>query len=140
RKLAAQIQPRRIQEIAAVTALAEIELTHPEVVHSFVRRHVDRRAIPKDECRFFASSPIIIQEQIMRYLQQWAKVPWDQNYELIKRGSRDGWNDPDVAEPILEGIKNNCGSEEKATERFQVLAAATKHAVCKAHHIANAIT
>jgi DNA polymerase III alpha subunit len=139
-RLANRLRPRCIQGIATVEAFAEIGITHPAVVQKFISTHFSGSAVHTDPGRFCESGSIIYQEQVMAYLEKWAGIRRSATYDLVKLGSRDGWNDRQIAGAIQDGLITNCASEEEAEKRFKFLAAATKYAVCKAHYISDAIT
>lgn len=127
RSLLMQIRPSRIQSLAIVTALDVISHTHPDIVREFTDALQERtqartgeRTLKRSETSAF---PILFQETIMERFRREAKVPWDETYRLVQKAAR--------------GTGKMLGASGEVLER---LCEASQWAVCRAHHVANAIT
>ena len=74
-----------------------------------------------------------------RLLQQHAKLPWDQTYRFVQSASKGRMTDQhELWKLVLEGLEQRHGANGDAL--FDRLVAASRWAVCRAHHVANSIT
>ena len=144
RTLLTQSQPTQIKGIAMVTALHQIGITRREVVDEFLqisknhlarKQNSDRGIIPEGQER----RPIVFQETIMKLLRTRAGLPWEETYRFVLAAAKAKMTDQhDLWKPVLEGLESRCGANGAAV--FPKLVAASGWALCKAHHVANAIT
>ena len=146
RKLAAHIRPRRIDDLAVITALAVIECSEPSVVADFLARspessnadhqHRDLRVgtVPHLDALLF-------QESILLLLHHQVGLTWSEAHRFLldaakgrRRENHSLWNEAvkKASERCQDVIKSEC--------LVEALAKSSIAATCFAHHLANAIT
>ena len=140
RHFAAILQPKRIREVATVTALHHIEVTEPKVVARFLRQRTGRQRVPEDQGRFIARGPLLFQEQVMGFLRLWAGMPWNDSYEFVRAAASHRLDQSGVTAAVKAGLRQKASSEDEAADRFLTLQSTATYAVCLAHHVANATT
>lgn len=135
RQLAAIVQPQQLVEIATVTALAQIQLSHPEVLAKFQRAQggCDTSGATT------AERPILFQEQIMNWLKG-ARVPAEVAYAFIKAAAGNQAQQAGLDSVVLKALFRRTKSVTEAERRFQPLKTAARYSVCLSHHLANAVT
>lgn len=144
RTLLSQIQPTRIKDIAIVTALNLISVSHRGVVDEFLqmsagnsarKRNTERTKVPERQDHL----PFVYQEAIMNILRSAAGLPWEETYRFVSAAAKARMNDQhDLWNPVIEGLKLRSGEGRESL--LPKVVAASSWAVCKAHHAANAIT
>lgn len=143
RELLIQIQPTRIKGIAMATALAQIGHANPDVVAECLQRLRDRSALKQMSDRRIdpekCGLPFLFQETIMQLLRSKAGLSWEETYHFILESAKNRMTDQhELWQPVLEGLARH--RRTNAELLIQKLVAASHWAVCRAHHIANAIT
>ena len=143
RSLLSQIGPTRIRDLGAVTALEQIRITHPEVVSEYLKRHLEKKSKrlqrPVVEAELTPLLPLLFQETIMKLLHRHAGPPWEETYRFVQAAAKGRMTDQhELGNPVLEGLEQHHGANGELL--FERLVAASRWAVCRAHHIANAIT
>lgn len=143
RWLLTQIRPTRIKGLAMVTALAQIGHSHPEVVaeclqclqtRSALRQVPSGRGDPE-----VWGLPLLFQETIMSLLRRQTGLTWEEAYRFVLSAAKDRMTDRhDLWKPVLEGLERHHRTNGEVLLRK--LIAASHWAVCRAHHLANAIT
>lgn len=144
RELLTQIRTSRIQTLACATALDQISHAHPEVVAEFLEQvRVSSALVPTIEwdtdSDVAAGRPFLYQETIMSLLRSHAGLPWHETYRVVRTAGNGRMTDQhELWNPVLEGLKRRHG--KNGNMLFHKLVAACRWAVCRAHHVANAIT
>lgn len=143
RSLLSQICPSRIRDLGTVTALEQIGITHPEVVSEYLNRHLARKPKriqrPVVEAELTPMLPLLFQETIMKLLHRHAGLPWEETYRFVQAAAKCRMTDQhELWNPVLEGLEQLHGANGELL--FGKLIAASRWAVCRAHHVANAIT
>ena len=142
--LLSQLRPSRIKEIAMVTALDQIGMSHPEVVSNFLKMSRDQAAIEfgttkKIKRDFESRRPLLYQEMIMNLLRMYAGLPWDETYSFVLEAAKSQMTEQhELWKPIQQGLETRLGS--KSSMFLRQLIAASGWVVCRAHHTANGIT
>ncbi len=75
----------------------------------------------------------------MQLLHRHAGLAWEKTYRFVQAAAKGRMTDQhELWKPVLEGLEQ----EHRATGKllFERLIAASRWAVCRAHHVANAIT
>ena len=141
RKLAVQLQPTTVRELATVTALALRECSDPEVAAEFMSKQ-NRKYIGGKTDASLNSAPILFQEELIAVLRRRTGLDPFQAYEFIRESMKNGGLDVDhpLYEKALHGAKAKEGKATKAQQVIQTVARDSKSADCLAHHVANAIT
>ena len=143
RSLLSQVCPSRIRDLGTVTALEQIGITHPEVVSEYLKRHLEKKSKrlqrPVVEAELTPLLPLLFQETIMKLLHRHAGLPWEETYRFVQAAAKGRMTDQhELRNPVLEGLEQHHGANGELL--FERLIAASRWAVCRAHHIANAIT
>jgi DNA polymerase III alpha subunit len=142
--LLTQIRPSRIKDIAMVTALDQIGISHPEVVDEFLQMSLTQsdfslEPTQKHKRDVDSRRPLLYQEMIMNLLRQYAGLPWEETYRFVRAAAKDQMAEQrDLWKPVQQGLETRLGSEGFLF--LQKLIAASGWSVCRAHHTANAIT
>ena len=143
RSLLSQVGPTRIRDLGTVTALEQIRITHPEVVSEYLKRHLEKKPKrlqrPVVEAELTPLLPLLFQEMIMKLLHRHAGLPWEETYRFVQAAAKGRMTDQhELWNPVLEGLEQHHGANGELL--FERLVAGSRWAVCRAHHIANAIT
>ena len=143
RSLLSQVGPTRIRDLGTVTALEQIRITHPEVVSEYLKRHLEKKSQrlqrPVVEAELTPLLPLLFQETIMKLLHRHAGLPWEETYRFVQAAAKGRMTDQhELWNPVLEGLEQHHGANGELL--FERLVAGSRWAVCRAHHIANAIT
>ena len=143
RSLLSQIGPSRIRDLGTVTALEQIGITHLEVVSEYLKRHLEKKSKrlqrPVVEAELTPLLPLLFQETIMKLLHRHAGLPWEETYRFVQATAKGRMTDQhELWKPVLQGLEKQ--HEANSELLFERLIAASRWAVCRAHHIANAIT
>lgn len=144
RGLLCQIRPNCVQTLACATALDQVSHTHPEMVAEFLEQfefgstfELEIRRQP--DFNSIGELPIIYQETIMSLLRSHAGLPWHETYRFVRTAAKGRMTDHhELWNPVLEGLERRHGANGNML--FHKLVAACRWAVCRAHHVANAIT
>lgn len=143
RSLLSQIGPSRIRDLGTVTALEQIGFTHREVVSEYVSRHLARKSKrlqrPVVEAELTPLLPLLFQETIMKLLHRHAGLPWEETYRFVQAAAKGRMTDQhELWKPVLKGLEQLHGANGELL--FGKLIEASRWSVCRAHHVANAIT
>lgn len=143
RSLLSQFGPSRIRDLGTVTALNQIGITHPEVVVEYLERHHGKRSKrlqrPVVEAELTPLLPLLFQETIMTLLHRHARLAWEETYRFVQAAAKGRMTDQhELWKPVLKGLEQQHGATGKLL--FENLITASRWAVCRAHHVANAIT
>ena len=143
RWLLTQVRPTRIKGLAMVTALAQIGHSHPEVVAECLQclqaRSATRKASGRGVDPEVWGLPFLFQENIMRLLRRQTGLPWEETYRFVLEAAKDRMTDQhDLWKPVHEGLERHHRTDGEV--QLRKLIAASHWAVCRAHHLANAIT
>lgn len=143
RSLMAQIGPSRICDLGITTALELIGFTHPEVVTEYLQQRLARRdnrlQRPVTEKELTPFLPLLFQETIMKLLHRHGGLDWEETYSFVQAAAKGRMTDQHrLWKPAREGMEKHHGATGEML--LEKLIAASRWAVCKAHHVANAIT
>lgn len=143
RSLLSQIGPSRIRDLGTVTALNQIGITHPEVIVEYLERHHEKRSKrlqrPVIEAELIPLLPLLFQETIMKLLHRHAGLVWEETYRFVRAAAKGRMTDQhELWIPVLKGLEEQHVAAGKLL--FESLITASRWAVCRAHHISNAIT
>ena len=143
RWLLTQIRPTRIKGLAMLTALAQLSHSHPEVVAECLQylqaRSVWSRASDGKADSEVLGPPLLFQETIMSLLRRQTTLRWEETYRFVQEAAKDRMTEQhELWKPALEGLERHRGTNGEV--QLQKLIAASRWAVCRAHHLANAIT
>ena len=148
RKLAARIRPRRIDDLAIITALTVIECSEPSVVaeylaHSAVSSIADhqQRNHETGTNRSLDPEAVLFQEAILSVLHLQVGLTWSDSRRFILDSVKHRLNEnhPLWQEAVRKATRN-CKDEIEAEQFIEALTKASRTATCRAHHVANAIT
>lgn len=142
--LVERIKPRRIKDLALISALRVIDCTHPEVVDEFFDRHAEHSLGKQDQQprrdRAEQEKVVLFQESLMSKLRHESKLEWGDTYRFVLAAAKRVLNqDHPLWNRVLEGLigtGNDCASAEVLISR---LSKASSWAVCLAHHVSDAI-
>ena len=126
-----------------VTALAQIGHSHPEVVAECLQclqaRSARRQAAGGGVDPEVWGLPFLFQENIMRLLRRQTGLSWEETYRFVLEAAKDRMTDQhDLWMPVLEGLERHHRTSGEV--QLRKLITASHWAVCRAHHLANAIT
>ena len=143
RSLMVQIGPSRICDLGITTALEQIRFTHPEVVTEYLKQHLARRnkrlQRPVTEKELTPFLPLLFQETIMKLVHRHGGLAWEETYSFVQAAAKGRMTDQHrLWKPVREGMGRPHGATGEML--LEKLITASRWAVCKAHHVANAIT
>ncbi len=143
RSLLSQLCPSRIKDLGSVTALDQIGNSHPDVVSEYLKRHLAKESKrirrPIVETEMTPLLPLLSQETIMKFLHRHAGLPWEATYRFVLAAAKARMTDQhELWNPVLKGLEHRHGLNGELL--FKRLIAASRWAVCRAHHVANVIT
>ncbi len=145
RKLAARIRPRRIDDLAVITALTVIECSEPSVVADFLARSTESSKADHQQRdlrvgRFPHLDALLFQESILLLLHHQVGLTWSEAYRFLldaakgrRRENHSLWNE------AVRKSSQRCQDEIKSECLVEALAKSSITATCCAHHMANAI-
>ncbi len=141
--LLSQIRPTGIKEIAMMTALNQIGNSHPEVVDEFIRssqvQSLSKQEPTEGLDRRLVGRPLLFQETIMSLLRTQSGLPWEETYRFVLESAKGRMTDQhDLWKPVLEGLEQHNRTSGEVVLRK--LVTTSNWVVCRAHHVANAIT
>lgn len=148
RNLAARIRPRRIDDLAVITALAVIECAEPNVVaeylaHSAVSSKADHQQRNHETGTNWSLDPeaALFQEALLSVLHVQVGLAWSDSCRFILDAKKHRFNEnhPLWQEAVRRATRN-CHDEIEAEQFIEALTKASRTATCRAHHVANAIT
>ena len=142
RTLLSQVHPPRIKTLATVTALEQISHSHPDITERFLnglQERAESKSKGSKTVRDKNQLPILFQETIMEQLHRDGQIPWDRTYPFVQVAAKQkpiqGTEPLDELKAVIEQ-----GHDLDRRQRLNQLAAASRWATCRAHHVANAIT
>lgn len=139
RSLLRRIPILGIQSLARVTALWQISHSHPEVSDEFLKGLGERANVQATrgdvEQRNGLTTSILFQETIMQRLHREAHLPWDESYRFIQTAAKQKSH---LFEDPCPGTASGLSTINE--QSLRQLSTASQWAVCRAHHLANAIT
>ncbi|WLD13545.1 hypothetical protein [Planctellipticum variicoloris] len=123
-----QIRPSGIRALATATAVEQISLSHPEIAETCIAGRGEEPTLP-----------ILFQETIMERLHRQGRVPWNETYRFVQAAAKGRASHVDA---MKSGFDLQVDQEHAAEDGAlpDQLAEASRWAVCRAHHVANAIT
>jgi DNA polymerase III alpha subunit len=145
-QLLLELKPRSLIDIAAITATQLGELHEFGIVGEYIRRGSSRG--PKnpenwqvDEALQETRGMILFQEQIMLIMNRVADISLGDAYSFIKTVCKRQWEPMAITrELFLIGAEQNGMEESSARRLFDELRDAATRAVCKSHHLSEAVT
>lgn len=146
RNLSARIQPKCIDDLAAITALAVIKCSVPSIVADFLARSTEssKGDLHDRDLQVGMVShlgTLLFQESILLLLHHQVGLTWSEAYRFIldaAKGRRR--EDHSLWKEAVRKASQRCQDEGKSECLVEVLAKSSHSATCRAHHIANAIT
>ena len=139
-----QIRPVNIEELARVTALAQISQSEPEAVFDFLVMSEEIFEVRftlgcKAGKEASNSLPLLFQEQLMSLLRRYGKLEWVDTYPFVQTAAK---GKMDEHHPLWISALNGMNESRPpgSEELFRKIVVACRWAVCRAHHIANALT
>ena len=139
-----QVRPMNIEQLARVTALAQICQSEPEAVFNYL---VMSQEIFQVRCTLGSKAgkeamhalPPLFQERLMCLLRRYGKLEWADTYPFVQTATK---GKMDEHHPLwisaLNGMTESRPPESE--ELLRKIVAASGWTVCLAHHIANALT
>jgi DNA polymerase-3 subunit alpha len=147
KELLPALKPRSLIDIAAITALYYGELLQPGLIAKYVHRASDEDARGSnwivEETLKETRGMILFQEQIMLLLNRLVDIPLADGYAFIRTVSKRQWDQIGtfVEWFMAEAEADKAGLEEwDSGELFETIREAAEWAVCKSHHMAQAVT
>ena len=139
-----QVRPVNIEELARVTALEQISHSDAETVLDYlvksheiihVRCTMGGRAIKEAMHRL----PFLFQEHLMSLLRRFGKFEWVDTYPFVQTAAK---GQMDEHHPLWKSarIEMNDSCPDGPGELLRRIVESCRWAVCRAHHIANALT
>lgn len=139
RRIATNLRPQRLRDLATITALAQIEPAQPEVVDNFLRRVAARRHANPSQRKLLPRSPILFQEQVMAILRKKSGVLWGDAYRFVQTAARRN-TDVVLRRNVIARVIRRGVPFAQAEQDTAQLESAARYSVCLAHHLANAIS
>lgn len=146
RRFLSTIKPQSLTDIAAVTAIQILEVHEPGMSDKFI--HPEQKSSQGSSENWLVEQTtqetrgiILFQEQIMLILYRVADIPLADAYSFIKAACKQQWEQVALIREwfISEAIGNGM-NEPGALTLFEKLRHAATRAVCKAHHLSEALT
>ena len=142
--LLSQIRPVNIETLACVTALEQISHSFPEIMISYLERYqkiVTARCVAgrRPSADDIGMLPILFQEILMGRLRRMAKLSWNETYPFVRAAAKGQVDDQhNLWKAAVESMKDHC--PENHEPLLQKIVESSRWAVCRAHHVANALT
>lgn len=142
--LLSQIRPVNIEELARVTALEQISHSNAEIVVNYLEQYreiITARCIlgcrASEEARY--RLPFLFQELLMCRMRRLAKLPWNEVYPFVRTAAKGQVDEQhSLWKAALVAMKDQC--PEDAETLLKRIVDSSRWAVCRAHHVANAVT
>jgi DNA polymerase III alpha subunit len=139
-----QVRPMNIEQLARVTALAQICQSEPEVVFEYL---VMSEGIFQVRCTLggkagkeamHALQPLF-QEQLMSLMRRYGRLEWVDTYPFVQTAAKGKMNEH---HPLWISALNGMNDSRPpgSEELFRKIVEASRWTVCLAHHITNALT
>ena len=139
-----QVRPMNIEQLARVTALAHICQTESEAVIDYL---VMSERIFQVRCTLGSKAgkeamhalPLLFQEQLMSLLRRYGRLEWVDTYPFVQTAAK---GKMDEHHPLWISALNGMNESRLpgSDELLRKIAASSRWAVCRAHHVANALT
>lgn len=145
KELLPALKPRSLIDIAAITAVYQGEVHQPGLIAKYVNRASDEDARGSnwivEETLQETRGLILFQEQIMLLLNRLADIPLADGYAFIRAVSkRQREQIGTFAEWFMAEADKSGLDERDSGELFERIREAATRAVCKSHHLAQAVT
>lgn len=140
------VKPRCLMDIAAFTAIQLGEVHESSLRKEFIRRKAKRNQGGSENCLVEqvlqeTRGMILFQEQIMLIMNQVADIPLADAYRFIKDVCKKDWEQvATFREWFMVGAVGNGMNESVAHTLFGDIQERAATAVCKAHHLSEALT
>ena len=139
-----QVRPMNIEQLASVTALAQICRIEPETVFDYLAMS---DGIFQVRCTLGSKAgkeamhalPPLFQERLMWLLRRYGKLEWADTYPFVQTATK---GQMDEHHPLWISALNGMNESRppESEELLRKIVAASRWTVCLAHHIANALT
>ncbi|MEI7699136.1 MAG: hypothetical protein WCK86_05020 [Planctomycetia bacterium] len=146
RLLLSDLKPRSLTEIAAIKAILIAETDEPGILDEFVQRGFTKNCQVSAEWLVQKTlddtrGMILFQEQIMLVLNRVADIPLADAYTFIKAVCKRRWEQvATFREWFVAAAVGNGMDEPEAHTLFESIRNSATRAVCKAHHLSEALT
>ena len=133
-----------IETLACVTALEQISHSFPEIMISYLERYrkiVTARCVAgrRPSADDIGMLPILFQELLMGRLRRMVKLSWNDTYPFVRAAAKGQVDDQhNLWKAAVEGMKDHCSEDHEPL--LQKIVESSRWAVCRAHHVANALT
>lgn len=140
------LKPRCLTDIAAITAVQLGEVHETGILNEYIRRGFKRDHEEQENCLVSeilqeTRGMILFQEQIMLIMNRVADIPLAEAYTFIKAVCKRHWEQVAIfREWFVAQILGNGAGEPEALRLFEKTRDAATRAVCKSHHLAEALT
>jgi DNA polymerase-3 subunit alpha len=145
KELLPALKPRSLIDIAAITAVHHGEVNQPGLIARYINRASDGTAQRLnwivEETLQETRGMILFQEQIMLLLNRLADIPLADGYAFIRAVSKRHWEQIETFAEWFMAEADKAGlDEQESGELFETTQEAAAWAVCKSHHLAQAVT
>lgn len=145
RELLPALKPRSLMDIAAITAAYQGEVNQPGLIARYINRASGETARSPnwivEETLQETRGMILFQEQIMLLLNRLADIPLADGYTFIRAVSKRQWEQIGTFAEWFMVEADKAGVEERDSgEIIERIREAATWAVCKSHHLAQAVT
>ena len=140
------LKPRCLTDIAAITAVQLGEAHETGILNEYVRRGFKREHQETEDCLVSeilqeTRGMILFQEQIMLIMNRAADIPLAEAYAFIQAVCKRHWEQVAMfREWFVAQLLGNGEGEPEALRLFEKIRDAATRAVCKSHHLAEALT
>ena len=145
-KAISDLKPRCLTDIAAITAVQLGEAHEMGIFNEYIRRGLTQdHQEPEDrlisEILQETRGMILFQEQIMMIMNRVADIPLAEAYTFIKAVCKRRWEQVAMGRDwFVAQLLGNGAGEPEALRLFETMRDAATRAVCKSHHLAEALT
>lgn len=146
RRLLSDIKPRCLTDIAAIKAILIAEDDEPGTLDEFIQRGITRNRKMSEEWQVQTTLDetrglILFQEQIMLIMNRVTDIPLADAYAFIKAVCKRQWEQvATFREWFVIAAVGNGMNEPQALTLFESIRNCATRAVCKAHHLSEALT
>jgi DNA polymerase III alpha subunit len=145
KELLPALKPRSLMDIAAITAAYQGEVNQPGLIARYINRASGETARSPnwivEETLQETRGMILFQEQIMLLLNRLADIPLADGYAFVRAVSKRNWEQIGTfAEWFMAEADKAALEEWDSGELFETIREAAAWAVCKSHHLAQAVT
>jgi len=145
KELLPALKPRSLIDIAAITAMYQGGVHQPGLIARYISRASGEAArrpngIVEETLRE-TRGLILFQEQVMLLLNRLADIPLAEGYAFVRAVSKRNWKQIGTfAERFMAEADKATLEEWDSRELFETIREAAAWAVCKSHHLAQAVT